>query len=166
MPSEYENSMDTSGAAASRNALMKSITHTPYFTASMYVSRNLSILRAPYAAAHMGTIENPKDMAGIMMISRALHPEEYTAMPSTGSTVRIMAFITMDTRDMKMYSMDAGIPTFMMSLSSSGSKRNPLRGMPTKVSFLTRYQYSAMSMLTVMDTEVAHAAPAIPQSRM
>ena len=85
-------------------------------------------------------MENPKDMAGIITISSALHPDEYTAIPLTGSNPRMILFMITATRDMTMNSMDAGIPTFMMSQSSDLSKRNPLRGILTKVSFLMKYQ--------------------------
>ena len=55
-------------------------------------------------------------------------------------TPRMILFIITATRDMMMNSMDAGMPTFIMSQSSPLSKRNPLRGILTNVSFLMKNQ--------------------------
>ena len=135
--SEYVNRKTMAGAATKVNTVNRHMRNVPSFRVYPKASRNLSILPAPYAAAQMGTNENPNAMAGIISMSSALHPVEYMAIPSTGSTMRMIWFMMSAVMDMTIISMDAGIPTLRMSESMERSKRKPLNGMRTNVSLRT-----------------------------
>src|SRR5574344_1271036 len=77
--SEYVNRDTMAGAATRVNTARMHMRAVPSLRQYENASRNLSILPAPYAAAHMGTRENPKAIAGIVSISSALQPVEYMA---------------------------------------------------------------------------------------